>query len=103
MQPYFTLEVEPNGTVRQKSTHFNRQEKNMDEINRFLKRWQKVIQKRLSKQDKLWTEESQRKREEEFLKLRAEKKIILAGNYQGRFLVDVLEENLLEAEQKPAA
>ena len=75
----------------------------MDEINRFLKRWQKVIQKRLSKQDKLWTEESQRKREEEFLKLRAEKKIILAGNYQGRFLVDVLEENLLEAEQKPAA
>ena len=103
MQPYFTLEVEPNGTVRQKSTHFNRQEKNMDEINRFLKRWQKVIQKRLSKQDKLWTEESQRKREEEFLKLKAEKKIILAGNYQGRFLVDVLEENLLEAEQKPAA
>lgn len=75
----------------------------MDEINRFLKRWQRVIQKRLSKQDKLWTEESQRKREEEFLKLRAEKKIIFAGNYQGRFLVDVLEENLLEAEEKPAA
>ena len=103
IQPYFTLEVEPNGTVRQKSTRFNRQEKNMDEINRFLKRWQRVIQKRLSKQDKLWTEESQRKREEEFLKLRAEKKIIFAGNYQGRFLVDVLEENLLEAEEKPAA
>lgn len=103
IQPYFTLEVEPNGTVRQKSTHFNRQEKNMDEINRFLKRWQRVIQKRLSKQDKLWTEESQRKREEEFLKLKAEKKIIFAGNYQGRFLVDVLEENLLEAEEKPAA
>ena len=55
----------------------------MDEINQFLKRWQRVIQKRLSKQDKLWTEESQRKREEEYLQLRKEKKIIFAGNYNG--------------------
>ena len=103
MQPYFTLEVEPNGTVRQKSTYYNRQEKNMDEINQFLKRWQRVIQKRLSKQDKLWTEESQRKREEEYLQLRKEKKIIFAGNYNGRLLADILEENLLEAEAEPAA
>lgn len=103
MQPYFTLEVEPNGTVRQKSTYYNRQEKNMDEINQFLKRWQRVIQKRLSKQDKLWTEESQRKREEEYLQLRKEKKIIFAGNYNGRLLADILEENLLETEAEPAA
>ena len=103
MQPYFTLEVEPNGTVRQKSTYYNRQEKNMDEINQFLKRWQRVIQKRLSKQDKLWTEESQKKREEEYLQLRKEKKIIFAGNYNGRLLADILEENLLEAEKNPAA
>lgn len=75
----------------------------MDEINQFLKRWQRVIQKRLSKQDKLWTEESQRKREEEYLQLRKEKKIIFAGNYNGRLLADILEENLLEAEEKPAA
>ena len=103
MQPYFTLEVEPNGTVRQKSTYYNRQEKNMDEINQFLKRWQRVIQKRLSKQDKLWTEESQRKREEEYLQLRKEKKIIFAGNYNGKLLADILEENLLETEAEPAA
>lgn len=75
----------------------------MDEINQFLKRWQRVIQKRLSKQDKLWTEESQRKREEEYLQLRKEKKIIFAGNYNGRLLADILEENLLEAEAEPAA
>lgn len=75
----------------------------MDEINQFLKRWQRVIQKRLSKQDKLWTEESQRKREEEYLQLRKEKKIIFAGNYNGRLLADILEENLLEAEKNPAA
>lgn len=75
----------------------------MDEINQFLKRWQRVIQKRLSKQDKLWTEESQRKREEEYLQLRREKKIIFAGNYNGRLLADILEENLLEAEKNPAA
>src|SRR5699024_11399045 len=103
MQPYFTLEVEPNGTVRQKSTYYNRQEKNMDEINQFLKRWQRVIQKRLSRQDKLWTEESQRKREEEYQQLRKEKKIVFAGNYNGRLLADVLEENLLEAEENSAA
>lgn len=75
----------------------------MDEINQFLKRWQRVIQKRLSKQDKLWTEESQRKREEEYLQLRKEKKIIFAGNYNGRLLADILEENLLETEAEPAA
>ena len=103
MQPYFTLEVEPNGTVRQKSTYYNRQEKNMDEINQFLKRWQRVIQKRLSRQDKLWTEESQRKREEEYQQLRKEKKNVFAGNYNGRLLADVLEENLLEAEENSAA
>lgn len=75
----------------------------MDEINQFLKRWQRVIQKRLSKQDKLWTEESQRKREEEYLQLRKEKKIIFAGNYNGRLLADILEDSLLEAEKNPAA
>lgn len=103
LQPYFTLEVEPDGTVRQKSTYFNRQEKNMDEINQFLKRWQNVIRKRLSKQDILWAEESRKKREEEYLQLRKEKKIIFAGNYNGRLLADILEENLLEAEAEPAA
>ena len=75
----------------------------MDEINQFLKRWQRVIQKRLSRQDKLWTEESQRKREEEYQQLRKEKKIVFAGNYNGRLLADVLEENLLEAEENSAA
>lgn len=103
LQPYFTLEVEPNGTVRQKSTYFNRQEKNMDEINKFLKRWQNVIRKRLSRQDTLWADESKKKREKEFRKLREEKKIIFAGTYNGRLLADVLEDNLLEADEDAAA
>ena len=75
----------------------------MDEINKFLKRWQNVIRKRLSRQDTLWADESKKKREKEFRKLREEKKIIFAGTYNGRLLADVLEDNLLEADEDAAA
>lgn len=104
LQPYYTLEVEPNGTVRQKRTYYNRQENDIDEINKFLKRWQKIIAKRLSDQDELWAKESKKKREEEFFKLRREEKMIFAGNYKGRLLADILKEDLMEVdEENPAA
>ena len=104
LQSYYTLEVEPNGTVRQKRTYYNRQENDIDEINKFLKRWQKIIAKRLSNQDELWAKESKKKREEEFFKLRREEKMIFAGNYKGRLLADILKEDLMEVdEEKPAA
>lgn len=39
---YYTIEFEPNGTVRQKRSEYNRQP-NLEEITEFLKEWQKHI------------------------------------------------------------
>ena len=47
--PFYTLEVEPNGTIRQKRAEFDRQNKDIDEVTSFLRLWQKEIQKRLCK------------------------------------------------------
>ncbi len=48
--PYVTLEVQPNGTVRQKRT--KRDKEAPECVVDFIKEWQKVIQKRLTKEDK---------------------------------------------------
>lgn len=37
-KPYYTLEVEPDGTVRQKRTRYNRQEKDIESATKFLKK-----------------------------------------------------------------
>ena len=47
--PFYTLEVEPDGTIRQKRAEFDRQNKDIDEVTSFLRLWQKEIQKRLTK------------------------------------------------------
>lgn len=48
---FYTLEVQPDGTVRQKRTFYNRQE-NMKQIQGFLRKWQKEVKKKLTKQDR---------------------------------------------------
>lgn len=60
---YYTIEFEPNGTVRQKRSEYNRQP-NIEDIKKFLKEWQKDIKKRLPKEQ----EDKQR----EALRLRLE-------------------------------
>lgn len=42
--PYYTLEIEPDGTVRQKRTLFDRQHEDIEQATDFLRRWQKVVQ-----------------------------------------------------------
>ena len=37
-KPYYTLEVEPNGTIRQKRTYFDRQNDDLKDAEQFLKR-----------------------------------------------------------------
>lgn len=49
---YYTLEVQPDGAVRQKRTFYNRQE-NVEEIQKFIKKWQKEIKGRLTDSDRL--------------------------------------------------
>ena len=46
-KPYYTLEVEPNGTIRQKRTYFDRQNDDLKDAEQFLKEWQKVVSERI--------------------------------------------------------
>ncbi len=96
-KPYYTLEVEPDGTIRQKRTVGDRQNKDLEDAVEFLRKWQEEIQKRLTLEDYRLAEESSRLRAEEFKKLREEKAKIWHGHLQGQLLADVLERDLMEA------
>ena len=96
-KPYYTLEVEPDGTVRQKRTEFDRQKpKDMEKIVPFLKKWQAVIAKRLLKKDYALADSSRDLRIRNLETLRKQKAKIHTGDFQGQLLADVLLGDLLE-------
>lgn len=49
--PYYTLEVEPAGTIRQKRSEYNRQP-DLDKILPFLREWQQVVKQRIGKAER---------------------------------------------------
>lgn len=61
---WYTLEVEPGGTVRQKRSEYNRQP-DLDTVNQHLKEWQVAIHKRLKERDKQLATQSAQQRAEE--------------------------------------
>lgn len=97
--PYYTLEVEPGGTIRQKRTKYNRQNKDIEEASTFLKKWQKVIRKRMSKEDMALAKKSRQLRKEEYRKLRKDQVRVGQGTYGGQLLVDLLEVDLMEIQE----
>lgn len=96
-KPYYTLEIEPGGSVRQKRTIGDKQNPDFKEAKRFLEKWQKEIQKRLSEEDIKLSAESARLRIEEFAELRRTKAKIWRGHLAGHLLADVLEADFMEA------
>lgn len=94
--PYYTIEVEPGGTVRQKRTYNDTQDHNIGEITAFLAEWQAAIQDKLTEKDKQAAKDSRIKREEGFAELRQNKVVVRNGHLQGKLLADVLEADLLE-------
>ena len=68
--PYYTIEVEPGGTIRQHRSHYD-EEPGIEDIRAFLKKWQRVIKKRLSEEDRRLAQISARKREDNIAELRA--------------------------------
>ena len=95
--PYYTVEAEPGGTVRQVRTQYNRQNDDIGEVRAFLKIWQKQIAKRLTQKDKQLAADSHELRIKEMLQLRNDQVTIHTGDLAGRLLVDVLTEDLMEA------
>lgn len=91
------MEVEPNGTVRQIRTEYDRQNSDITDAREFLKGWQKEVVKRLTKEDREKAQQSRALREQEFVQLRKDQVTIRNGDLAGRLLVDVLTADLLEA------
>lgn len=94
--PYYTLEIEPDGTIRQKRTKFDRQEDDIKEATNFLMEWQKVVTKRITMGDRKKAAASRVLREQEFEQMRKDNIIIHTGDLAGKRLVDVLMADLME-------
>ena len=67
--PFYTIEVEPSGTIRQHRSYLD-EEPGIELIRGFLKEWQKVLKKRLTEEDKRLAKVSKVKREENISELR---------------------------------
>lgn len=67
--PFYTIEVEPGGTIRQHRSMYD-EEPGIEEIRGFLKEWQKVIKQRMSREDKELAKESAIKRQQNLEELR---------------------------------
>ena len=93
--PWYTLEVEPDGTIRQKRTLGDKQLPDIEKALAFLTKWQKEVAGRLSKNERSLGQRSKKKRDENFAQLRKEKTTIHYGDLRGRLLVEVLEEDLM--------
>lgn len=94
--PFYTLEVEPNGTIRQKRAEFDRQNKDIDEVTSFLRLWQKEIQKRLTQKDRKSTEESRKLRQQNYQEIRDKHVVVHGGTFAGELLADLLEKDLMD-------
>ena len=95
---FYTMEIEQNGNVVQKSKEYNRTGEDYEEAEIFLKKWKKNVLKKIEKQEKvpekpqvtLWTAELSAAYKDHV--------VIKGGKHQGQYLTDVL-----EAEQRTAA
>lgn len=95
--PWYTLEIEPGGTVRQQRTTGNEQNKeDAKSYMPFIREWQKVVRERISEEDRALAERSRQTRIMEYAQLRAEKEKVRRGKLAGKLLADVLEADLIE-------
>lgn len=97
--PWYTLEVEPGGTIRQKRSYNNNQFDDLEDAKPFLAEWQLVVQRRMSAAEVSLAEKSRVMRNREFEELREKGSVIRNGSHAGQLLVDELMRDLMEVEQ----
>jgi hypothetical protein len=95
--PWYTLEVEPSGNIRQKRTTGDRQNKDFDDALPFLKKWQKYFKKQLTEEEKELGVKADELRKKEYQQLRIDENRIWHGPLAGQLLADVLEADFMEA------
>lgn len=96
--PWYTLEVEPSGNIRQKRTTGDNQNKDFEAAVPFLKEWQKVFAHRLTKEEKKLGILADEARIKEYKKLRKDGNKVWHGRLAGKLLADVLEADFMAAE-----
>lgn len=95
--PWYTLEVEPGGNIRQKRTTGDKQNKDLEAALPFLKEWQKKIAGSMDAKEKKLAAISDAKRKENYADIRKQKKRIWHGIHQGELLADILEADFVAA------
>lgn len=98
-QPWYVIEFEPGGTLRQESTVGDNVNDDFDEAIPFIKKWQRQLSKKLTQEDRELAKKSVELRLKEFEQLRKDKNRIRRGPLQGQLLIDVLEQRLMEVEE----
>lgn len=93
--PWYTLEVEPSGNIRQKRTTGDNQNRDFQEAVPFLKEWQQVFASRLTKEEKELGILADQARIKEYKELRKNGNKVWHGRLAGKLLVDVLEADFM--------
>jgi hypothetical protein len=95
-RPWYTMEVEPGGCIRQLRTIGDAEGADRSEAKAFLSKWRKEIAHRLGDAERKAAEISREKRLQEFEELRRGGNIIRNGKLAGKLLVEVLEADFKE-------
>jgi hypothetical protein len=94
--PWYTMEVEPGGAVRQLRTTGDDEGKDRSEAKAALSHWRREVSKRIGQAEREAAEVSREKRLREFEELRRNGNIIRNGKLAGKLLVEVLEADFKE-------
>lgn len=95
--PWYTLEVEPSGNIRQKRTTGDNQNADFQKAVAFLRKWQQYFKKQLTEEEKKLGEKSNKLRQENYKALRENGNRVWHGKLAGKLLADVLEDDFMEA------
>lgn len=93
--PWYTLEVEPGGIIRQKRTKFDNVNKDFEDALPFLKKWQNHINDITKDNLSSEIENSKAKRIENLMTLRSQRKTVIIDG-KVHLLADILEQDLLQ-------
>lgn len=95
--PWYTLEVEPSGNIRQKRTTGDNQNEDLQRAMKFLQKWQKFFKKQLTEEEKKLGDKANKMRIENYKNLRENGNKVWHGRLAGQLLADVLESDFMEA------
>lgn len=95
--PWYTIEIEPGGNIRQKRTTGDKQGPELEAALPFLKKYQKQLQKKLTAEDKKLAQAADMARKTNYKTIRKENKRVWHGIHQGELLADVLEADFMAA------